>query len=190
MVISREMVVSQKPSKLPLTVEACKEYARIYHDKDDAQIDQMLRASVQYFENYTGQALISQQRTMLFTAPLYGQIQPCDTFDLWGQPIGNIIQVQAGPLGSMSVVTSGYSIIGLRAKSVRFTNYPEQAQIVYECGFGDNGADLPEDMRECLYKMVADLYDNRAITLSGTITSKFSTFNNMLFKYKTNYFLV
>lgn len=65
------------------------------------------------------------------------------------------------------------------------TLYPSNPiRIEFVCGYGDARTDVPESIRNAAKLIVADMFEHREPTVTGTVVQKMPTVENLLTKYK------
>jgi len=65
------------------------------------------------------------------------------------------------------------------------TLYPSNPiRIEFVCGYGDARTDVPESIRNAAKLIVADMFEHREPTVTGTVVQKLPTVENLLTKYK------
>lgn len=145
----------ERPASGVVTIADAKIYARIEGDDENSALARMCVSAVLEFEDRAQLALLSQAVRV--------------TLPHW--PEGKALALPLGPVVAPATVTvtaggeefEGYSIEAGQRPALRLTGPRPQGRIVaeYIAGFGDDGADVPEDIRHALCDQVATYYDAR-----------------------------
>jgi len=162
------------PTTEPLTTAQAKAHIRVEHHTDDLIIDGFIRASRQHAANVTHRALITQTWRM----------------DIGGFPANGLIELPKPPLQSVTQIqyvdadgatqTLSSSIYDVDTASepgcVRLAyqqNWPttrdiyNAVQITYVAGYGDDGDDVPQPIRNAMLLLIGHWYENREAVTAG-----------------------
>ena len=161
--------VTTPPGVRPITVGEARDYAKVEIDDDDSIIDDLIRSSTQWAENYTRRAFITQTITM--------NIDWCfpDVIEL---PFGQAQTVTAASFTyvdqngvTTQVPTSVYTVdtnsdpgrVYLAFNQLWPTNRMQRdaISIVFVAGYGLKPASLPSDIRQAVLMMTTYHYETR-----------------------------
>lgn len=170
--------VTSGPATEPLSSTEVKNYLKIDVSTDDDLIAAQIKAARRMVESYTGLALISQTIEQKFDRfPLPPQ------YRLGDFPTGGALILIRYPLISVSSVaytdtagdsqtlstdiylTDSHDIparLYLKYAQVWPDTYqqPNAVTVTYTAGYA-NAAAVPEDVKQAMYMMIADMYENR-----------------------------
>lgn len=163
------------PAIEPFTTEEAKDHLRVDISDDDAYIDGLVIAARRYFEDVSNRALITQTWRL--------------DLDRW--PAEDEIIIPRAPLQSVGSVayldqdgnsttwaTSNY-IVDADSEPGRVVLaygqswpttilYPvNPIRITFTAGYGDDAADIPEQMIQCLKLMIGHWYEHREPVIVG-----------------------
>lgn len=162
--------ISVAPTIEPISLEIAKEHLRVTSTDDNDYITTLIKTVRKFLEGYTKRAFITQTQIYRFkdfpnndSLPVY----------LPNAPLQSITSVQYidtdGTTETWSTdyyTTDIYSTEGNFYPSYGYT-YPSVQDILnavtvtYICGFGDDAADVPEDLRHAMLIMIHHWYVNR-----------------------------
>lgn len=161
--------LSTAPSLEPVKLEEAKEYLRVEHSADDAEITRLIKAARQYVERVTWRALISQ------TWKLRLNCFPCGPIYLPKPPLSSVSSVSYvdadgnSQTWSSSLWTSDiYSEPGVLepayGEAYPTTRAIRQAiTITFVAGYGTATTDVPEEIRRALMEHVGKAYEHRGV---------------------------
>lgn len=158
------------PTALPVSLAELKAHCRVDLDEDNALLMGYLRAAVNFVEEYTGLALITQMWQQ--TASAF----PADKIPLSKRPLQAVTGISyldtdgaaavANPaiyrvvgIGSDKTPGAVWLTIGQAWPSV-YTAH-DAVTVTYRVGFGDTHNDVPELIRHALLILVKTFYDFR-----------------------------
>jgi uncharacterized phiE125 gp8 family phage protein len=175
------------PTVEPLTATEAKLYLRVTHTAEDALITSFIVAARQWVETYTRRALCTQtwdfkyagfpdrwQPLVVPRAPLQSvtsityiddneATQTLDT-SLYA------VRTQAGPTAARGTIEAADSVT-----MPTLSDAPDLPVIVRAvCGYG-NATAVPDGIKAGLYLLLGDLYEQRQVTVVGTIAAKTQT---------------
>lgn len=194
------MIVITPPDITPVSVDQMKEYLRIEPvvespSVDDELLESYIEAAVDWVENYTHRALITQARQIMLETFPYGR---------------SFIQIPRPPLQVIN------SVKYLWAGETDYIDWPDEdwgtdvhmsrlflkfgriwpfgvfdpsnaILLEYDCGYGDDPEDVPMAIRTAIKFAVANWYENREPVVVGVISSKVAfTLESLLAPYRWN----
>lgn len=168
------------PTIPAIGLEESKEFIRVDHTTDDADIDRLAKSAETWIENYTGRALLTQTWEL-----------GLDAF-----PFGNVIRMPKPRL--LSIVTVKYDDTdgvettlasskyqadlnpqGIGRLAPSFNNaWPttrlqfNAVRIRFTAGYGAGVADIPEDLKTAILRIMSETYERRENNIVGTIISE------------------
>jgi uncharacterized phiE125 gp8 family phage protein len=169
------MIIVTPPTVSPVSVEEAKSYLRIDHSDEDLTIQALIDTAVDYAENYTGRALITQVWEETYSEfPREGYIQ------IPKAPLQTIDDFEYTEANETTADFADYTADLFRNRAV--LNYDESwpsctlepvegIRIEWTCGYGDDGTDVPEAIRQAIMLLVGHWYENREPVIIGTIQS-------------------
>ena len=175
------------PSVEPITLTEAKLYLRVTHAAEDALITSLIAAARQWVETYTRRALCTQTWDLRYAgfpdrwralvvphAPLQSvtSITYIDDDEVM-QTLGTslyVVRTQDGPTAGRGTIEAADSVTMPTVSDA--PDLPVTVRAV--CGYG-NAAAVPDGLKAALYLLLGDLYEQRQITIVGTITSKTQT---------------
>ena len=187
--------VTTAPETQPITVGEARDYAKVEIDDDDSIIDDLIKSSTQWAENYTRRAFLTQTITMKID---------------WTFP--NVIELPVGPVQSVTaasftyvdadgdttqVPTSVYTVdtdadpgrVYRAFNQVWPTNRLQRKAIslVFVAGYGLKPANIPSDIRQAILMMTTYHYETRQphmLTIGGVPVNMPKTVDALLLPYK------
>lgn len=190
------VAVKTPPADEPLTLEEVKLHLRVDHDDEDALIERLLRTARQAAEGDHDLALITQTlKYHLDNWPSSGVIL------LPRSPVREVSEVKYVDLaGDEQIIgPANYELdIHSRPGRLRPTSsytWPHVKDmynaitITYDAGWGDEGVDVPEEIRQALLLMIGNYYEHRETVIVGTISSEIETVaaRNILESFRTGW---
>lgn len=184
-------ILLEGPGVEPLSLDEAKLALRIDPDvtAEDDDIQSKITAAREYFEAYTGQALITQK----WAARL-----PC-----W--PTGHSFPIERGPIRSIdsiiyfdsngisqTVAADQYRFLtgGIRSNGlIEFVSgWPgfdlgqrsDAMTITFTAGYGEDASAVPRTIVEAIKKIFGDLYRDRESSAVGTIVSPFPQLESLI----------
>jgi len=157
----------------PLSIDEVKNHLVIENDfnDDDELIDIMIDTAVNYVENYTRRALLTQTITAK-----YDGFEPC--FELERPILQSVISISyVDTAGDTQVVDSAEYTVDITSTPARILpsygyswpttrNVVNAVTIVYVAGY--TAANLvPKQIRQALLLLIGDMYENRENTVVG-----------------------
>jgi len=186
--------VTTPPAAEPLELAEVKAHLRVEHDAEDDLILRLLRMARQRAETDNDLALITQELEY--------------RLDDW--PSSSMIRLPRGPIqsvdeiayvdqaGNPQVIDPANYEVDLYLRPARLRPAPEYTwptvkdqlnaiTITYTAGWGDNGEDVPEEIRQALLLIVGDFFENRESVIIGTISSQIQSVaaENLLEPFRT-----
>jgi len=191
-----ETTLKTAPTVEPISLNEAKRQCRISLDEtahDQDLIDYIVDARV-HIEDITWRKLITQT--------WYAYFQD------W--PTGNYIELPFGELQSVTTVkytdvdnsettwsTDEY-IVGTDYLHGRITlddgyTWPNEVlypsnpiEVEFVCGYGDAGSDVPSPIKRAIKLTLAEMFENRELSIIGTIHKELDTAKNLLSNYWLN----
>ena len=175
------------PSVEPLTLAEAKLYLRVTHTAEDALITSLIVAGRQWIETYTRRALCTQTWDFRYAGfpdrwrPLVVPNAPLQSVtsityiddDEATQTLSTslyVVRTQAGPTAARGTIEAADSVT-----MPTVSDAPDLPVIVRAvCGYGAAAA-VPDGIKAGLYLLLGDLYEQRQVTVVGTIASKTQT---------------
>ncbi|MFH1998721.1 MAG: head-tail connector protein [Planctomycetota bacterium] len=164
----RSYKVKTQPVLEPVGVEEVKLWARIDHDREDKQIESLIKTARELIELYLGRALIYQTWELAFDA------WPSDGLgvELPVPPLVSITELRSlAEDGTPTVLSSEYYYVDNRAEPGRVYLMPDASicttrahrgvEIEYLAGYGATGASVPESIRQAIKQLALELYETR-----------------------------
>lgn len=155
------------PAEEPVTTAEAKTHLRITTSDDDTYIASCIKASRRYVEHYTGRPLVSTTFDQYFD-----YFKGCDVVLYWGN-VSDVDSVNYAheTTGTETEFSSASYVVDkvmdrcrIRvATNVSWPNTydkPNAVRIRYTAGFGD-AADVPEDIKQAVLMLVAEMYEKR-----------------------------
>lgn len=163
------------PAAEPVSVATMKEHSRIDIDADDTLLDGYITAARRQVENELKRALITQTYDWYFDSwpsfPLefpYGNLQSVTSIKYYDEDDTEATyssanyQVSTGDPGRVTLKTDA----SLPSTTLR----PMDGVIIrFVCGYGDNAADVPADIRAAIQLHAGLLYENRESLTVGVV---------------------
>lgn len=150
-----------------------KAFLRVTHSDEDALIEAMRAASIQYIENFCNLALGDR------TAVMYLDDFP-QTMEIPVGPVNSItaIEYATGAASKDTLSASNYYVDTNRKPArVTFINFPsiyqyshQGVEITFNYGFAE--ADVPEAIVHAIKLLVSHMYELRQPEVTGTISTK------------------
>jgi uncharacterized phiE125 gp8 family phage protein len=176
------------PARAPVTLEQAKDYLRVTGTDDDARIRANIAAATAYLDGRDG---VLGRCLVLQTWELRLHEWPCGDIELPLPPFTEIVHVKyydtSGTLQTLSSTLYDAFDQGNRPAILRpaygqswpaVRCRPDAIQIQYTAGYADVTEDgaldgtIPPPAIEAIMLMVSEMYDNRALTVTGTIVSR------------------
>jgi uncharacterized phiE125 gp8 family phage protein len=160
------------PAAMPVTIAEIKSQCEYYENDKDAMLAGLARAAVEYVENYTGLALITQDWTQ--TYPAFPATK--GALLLHRRPLQSVIFVDYLDISGtqLPLDVSVYRVSGIgqamhpAALTLNTTQSwptiyaaPEAVKITYRAGFGNTHNDVPEVIRQAILMTVATWFSFR-----------------------------
>lgn len=166
------------PQNLALPLEEAKEQSRIEVDAEDDLIKAYIRAATKWAEKFTGRSFITQTWTLTLDD------FPDDEFRLKKPPLQQVNKIEhTNTSGTTGTVSASKYIVDTDSFLPRVAlkdgeDWPDVdlqeingVVIEYVTGYGDDAADVPDDIKQALKMLTAHFYENREDTVVGTVVS-------------------
>lgn len=163
------------PVEQPVSLELARMQCQIDADitDEDALIDGMIKAAVDYCEKATGRALITQEKQYIGCFSSVIELMP------------NLLSVESikyidtnGTEQTLSADQYYNDIASVIGKVIKIGTYPstqathpQPVTISFTCGYGDADA-VPDSIKQCILMLVGHWYRNRESVSVGTINSE------------------
>lgn len=170
------LTVNTAPTAEPITVAEAKEHLRVTHSDEDAYIESLIHAARVHCETFT--------RRQLMSATLKYELDGFpDQIVLPSPPLTSVSSIKHyDPSGTQQTVTaSDYRVDSSsepgRVEPAYGKVWPptrsiiNTVEIIYVCGY-TNAAAVPDGLKAAIKLMVAHLYENREVIITGTIIAK------------------
>jgi uncharacterized phiE125 gp8 family phage protein len=126
-----------------------------------------LGAAVRAIESHTGLCIITQTWDCLFLNLEWDEVNSALEMPRW--PVQDVVEVADYAFGVTSVVGGSsyyvdtFSKVGkVWPKNRQWQRHPQKGvRVRYRAGFGDNPANVPEDVRTALMMLAGHYYENR-----------------------------
>ena len=164
--------VTVPPAAEPLTLAEVKGRLSVSDTYDDADITAGIRAAREHGEQFTGRAFI--EREILATWPAFFDELPLPVL-----PVGQVLEVRYyDPDGVDTVLASGDYLVDDYAPLTRLVPPPgvqwppvqqrfDAVRVRYQAGYGPDGSDVPEPIRQALMLAVGHWVRFQAQAESG-----------------------
>ena len=161
--------------------------------QEEAYVSALIATARRRVEHDTGLALITQTWR----------------YSLEGFPCDDRIEIPKGPLQTVTSITyhdedlststvfsasnyqvdtdPTYGIIALKSTASWPTDTLRPSSgvgILFECGFGDDPADVPDDLRHAMLLLMGHLYEHRETEVVGTIVAELPTYDALIAPYR------
>jgi uncharacterized phiE125 gp8 family phage protein len=169
-----------------VTLGEAKAHCRVDSTADDALIQNLIRASREWVENYLDRTLVLTQWTMRLDrlpssgiAPVELPRPPMATSGT-ATAVSVTFTAEVGTTSSWSTAeyrVDRYSTPGT-VLPVYGTSYPPHRQddnavsVTWWAGYGPSGQDVPAAIRHAMLMLIAFWYDNRSSVLVGSISKE------------------
>ena len=169
--------VTSEPAVEPISLVEAKLDLKVDHTDENDLIDILRQVAREMVEQRTGRSLITQSRTIKL-----------DYF-----PRSGVIVLPHGPLQSVTSIkyydadeveqtlsntlywvdtASGLPRIIVKDSWPSTEDRPNAVTIIYVCGYGAAGSDVPAPLRKACFMILAHLFENRqAVVMSGSPTA-------------------
>lgn len=179
------LTVVTPPAVKPVSVSEAKEWVKIESSvtEDDSLISGLIGSATNMAEAYLGRALITRTYDM--------------TLDCFPPSYYGVIYLPKNPVQSVTSVTyidnngasqawgsSNYTLDNSSAEARLYAayniSYPNirnvrnAVTVRYVAGYGDNASDVPDNIKDAIKVMIAEMYNNRQETVYGVATSRVS----------------
>lgn len=190
--------LSTPPTIEPLTLDEVRDHLRVTVSDDDAYLDALIVAVRQAMEDDLSKALLTQTRKLRLDGwPKSGRIY------LPRPPLQSVTSIAyVDPDGATQTLSASvYQVVGARTTpdpdaptayitpaygqtwpSIRLV--PETITVTYVCGWVARGY-IPQPIRQAMLVAIADLYEQREITVTGTIVEQIPTVEHLIANYRT-----
>ena len=166
-------VLTSVPEKEPLSIQEVKDHLRV--SGQDEELYRILKAARGVVERYLNRALITQKWDAYYDAFCnemklpYPPLQTVDSvkyFDVDG--------TERTLANTQYWVTNHEPATIVRAYDVTWPTLqygrPQAIKVSVTVGYGDDGADVPEEIRHAIKLVITDLYENRGAVVLGTVS--------------------
>lgn len=173
------------PVSEPITLTEAKAHLRVTDTDDDTGITTLITVARQVVEEESSLALFTQTRKLILeTWPPSGRIyltrpplqsitsvqyvDPDGVTRTFSSALYTVVGAVATPLKDLSTQDAAYltPAYGQSWPSIRGT--PDSVIVTYDCGWKTTAA-IPEVVKQAILLTLADLYEHREPTITGTI---------------------
>jgi uncharacterized phiE125 gp8 family phage protein len=191
-----ETTLKTAPVNEPLTLDEVKNHLRIdlNHVDHDDYLTSLISVAREHVEDITWRKLITQS--------WYAYLPD------W--PSGNYIELPFGQLRSVTTIiytdvdaapttwSSAEYIVGTDYQHGRVTladgySWPNEnlypsnpIEVDFICGYGTTRASVPPSVRHAMKLLISEMFENREISVIGTIVAKLDAVNALLTNYRLN----
>jgi uncharacterized phiE125 gp8 family phage protein len=156
------------PAAEPISLAEAKAFLRVAHDDDDDVIAALIAAARIHVEAQTRRALIAQTwrltrddwpgdgRVALLPAPLR-EVLAVRTYDEGGAPHELNVDDFTADAASAPAILVGAGVLPMPGRAVA------GIEIDFEAGYGTDGDDVPQALRQALRLLLGHWYENRAM---------------------------
>lgn len=197
--------IATAPSVEPITTAEAKTHLRVTHSNDDDYIDTLIEAAREYVESFTGRAII-QQTIEYYLDKFPANDGPIELPRPELRSITSFSYTDTAQSETALVAGTDYSLDSVPPFGRLFPEYGKHwptialypvnpIKITYVAGYADDGsspadyrANVPKGIKHAIKLLVAELYDQRAITVTGLVNQavKFSV-DNLLSFYRVRF---
>ena len=154
------MRMSLVPGESPVSLSDARGWLRMGAAVDDAVVGQLLRAATSVCEAFVGQWLVRRSGTEVL--PLFGS-----AVRLTVRPVVTVetVRLVAADGGETVVNSADYRVSvapdGIGRLTIDAPGDAERVRVSYRAGIADDGAGVPEAIRQGIVRMTQHLYDAR-----------------------------
>lgn len=171
------------PTAEPVSVGEAKLHARIDEAADDALVQALIVAAREMCETYTRRAFVTQTWKMFLDAfpdgaeielpraPLIG-VTHIKTYD---DADAETVFAAAGNYFVDTAARPGRIVLRDAASWPSAARVANAIEIQFAAGYGPQPSDVPGQIRQAILMTVAELYEHRNATVTGTIVQEIST---------------
>ena len=180
----------------PVTVDEAMAYLRVTDDEERQQVGRMIKSARQEIENYTGRALLEQTWKLTLS-----EWPDSDTIELWRSPLASVTHVKYYPESGAAQATlaadtyrvatgpnPGLIVLDDEESWPDLDVRPDAVEVTFVAGVADPD-DVPADLVDALLLILAERYENRNRTITGTIVAQLPTVENILRSYRVGGFV-
>ena len=152
------------PAAEPVTLSAAKLYLRVDHNDEDDLINDCITASRMMAENWLRRSLLQQQWKLA-----YDEYAPFHVGLPMG-PVQNVVSVVIVNQDNTEQTAdeSSYYLNGAKNALIFLQQISGfRVEISYQTGYGNTAADVPAPIRQGILGQIADMYENRADSISA-----------------------
>ena len=166
-----------EPEKLPVSLPEVRQHTRVTNHNDDAHLKTLMESATRHIE------LLSRQQLITQTWRVTGCNWPGSIIELPKRPLQSVTSVKyTDSAGDQQTVDSSLYTVDTDATPGRIIlNHNEtwpsnrghfnDIEIIFVCGFGDEGSDVPDTLKHAIKMMVSHWNENREAIIVGTITA-------------------
>jgi len=194
--LGSSLEVTTAPTLEPLTLEEVRDHLRVTTTDDDAYLDALIVGVRQAFEQTYDLALLTQTRKLRldrgWPERLFLPHRPV-------QSVSSITYLDTDG-ASQTLASSVYQVVGARTTpdvdapacyvtlaynqcwpSIRLV--PETITVTYVCGWLARGS-IPQPIRQAMLVGIAELYEQRELSVTGTVVEQLPTVENIMADYR------
>lgn len=160
-----------------VSIDEQREHQNITFNDDDALLSMYVEAAARQVEALTGRSLTTQTWELTLD-----RFPFCDEIKLMKGPVQSVTSITSYDEDNNSAVFSNTNyvvdtisnkiILNLSSVWPVDLRRKSSAVIEYVTGYGDKRSDVPENLRSAVKILAAHYYENREISVTGTITAK------------------
>ena len=146
----------------PITLQEAKDHLRISNTAEDTLITGLISAAREWAENYTNRSFIEKEVTVWIT-----QTAGESEFDLTHGPIATmdaVYGVDKDGTETALTLNGDYYLYGGSQKTIEFVSSLANSNYKIQYTTQD---DCPEGAKQAILKIVAEMWENRAISTDG-----------------------
>jgi uncharacterized phiE125 gp8 family phage protein len=169
----QKYAVTSAPAVEPVTAAELKLQTHVDHSAEDALLASYIITARTLVEQWTGRALITQTRKVLYQVYATEYLLP-------GAPAQSVTSLKvANTAGVQTLVAAGNYILDTVFGRLLIRpdgtlpaidlQYVDAVEIIYVCGYGASSASVPEPLRQAIMMLAAHFYANReAVSVGNT----------------------
>jgi uncharacterized phiE125 gp8 family phage protein len=175
-----EYILKTDSSVLVVSLVDMKAYLQVDFSTDDDLITSLIKTATRYIENYTHRDLINKTYTLYLD--FFGDNYGCENYQtIYRHKLQSITSIKYYSNETLTTFASAnYSFIKsdnnfqyiYLKENVSFPdtdNLPQTIEIEFIAGFGTTVADVPDDYKIMIKRLVAYLYNFRGDCIDGNI---------------------
>lgn len=189
------LTVATSATVEPVDIDSAKSFLRVDTADDDFLIATFITAARQYVENKLERTLCNTTWRLTLDAFPDGN----DPIILYRPPISsattNVAITYTDANGNSTTLASSNYQVDFRSEPGRIypgygqtwpfpRDIPNAVTITYVAGYGNSVDSVPAGIRAYMLRVIAEMYENREMTVVGTIASAYPHLDGMLDPYR------